>query len=86
MTDYLTSLIRTYVPLAWGTVLTWLVTAGIIDEATAADAAPVAPMVLVPIATGAIYALARAVEPHLPRWLVVVLLGSPRQPSYDAES
>jgi len=31
-----------------------------------------------------VYALLRGLEPHLPNWLTVILLGSSRPPTYPA--
>lgn len=86
MSPYVTSLLRTLVPSAWGTALAWLVSAGVLDAAGALGAAPFGPSVLVPITIGAYYALVRLLErqPWWPRWLSAVLLGGPSAPSYGA--
>lgn len=88
MNSYLTSMLRTYVPLAWGAALAWLVTVGVLDPGGALDAAPFGPAVLVPITTGAYYALVRLLEsaPWWPRWLSALLLGAPAAPNYPPAS
>lgn len=88
MNSYLTSMLRTYVPLAWGAALAWLVTVGVLDPGGALDAAPFGPAVLVPITTGAYYALVRLLEsaPWWPRWLSALLLGAPAAPNYPASA
>lgn len=86
MNNYLTSLARTVVPAVWGTALAWLVTADVLDTATAAGAAPFAELVLVPVVIGGYYALARLAEaqPWVPGWVSALLLGWPTAPSYLA--
>ncbi|MFD0854442.1 hypothetical protein ACFQ07_19560, partial [Actinomadura adrarensis] len=65
MNDYVVSLIRTWVPLAVGSALTWLATeTGIVlDEQTGAMANTVA----VALVTAAYYTGARAIEQRWPR-------------------
>jgi hypothetical protein len=86
VSNYLTSVLRTVVPALWGSALAWLVAAGILDQAGALAAAPFASAVLVPVAIGAYYALARLVErqPWAPAWLAALLLGAPAAPDYRA--
>lgn len=81
MSDKVVSLIRTAVPVVWGSVIAWLLTVAPLDpEVTAVlrgfDEA------LVAVVIAAFYAAARWAEPHLPDWLTVVLLGSAREPRY----
>lgn len=84
MSDYVVSLLRTLVPSLWGTALAWLVGQGLLDQVTADGAIPVAASLLVPLAIGLYYALARAVEPYLPTWLGAVMVGGSRTPHYKA--
>lgn len=77
MNDALVSLIRTWVPIGVGSLISWLVTLGIeLDAATESG--------LVVGLTGLIiagyYTVVRLVEKRLP-W-VGVLLGSTKQPEY----
>lgn len=80
--DYLTSVIRTLVPAAWGTALAWLVSVGVLDQAAADGPGAAAGGFLVTVAIGVFYALARLAEPHLPPFLAGLLLGSPAAPQY----
>ena len=83
MNDYITSLIRTYVPLGVGFALTWLAReAGIVlDDNTSAMATAVA----VALVTGAYYAAARAVEQHWPAvGRLFVAFGLAKAPTYPA--
>jgi hypothetical protein len=84
--NYVTSVLRTVVPALWGSALAWLVAAGILDQGGALAAAPFAAAVLVPVAIGGYYALARLVErqPWAPAWLAALLLGAPAAPDYRA--
>lgn len=65
--DQLRAWLRTTVPAAWSALVTWLITAGApqwVTEPLGAAGQTLA----VPLALGAVYALLRAVEPHLPVW------------------
>lgn len=79
MSDYIISLVRTWVPILVGTFLTWLgMTTGIVlPENMPAELAATATAVV----TGVYYALARLLESRWP-WLGW-LLGSPRTPVYE---
>lgn len=77
MNDIITSLIRTYVPIAVGTVISWLATRGLnIDEAT--GAALVAGLTGVCIAV--YYTVVRLLERKFPK--IGLLLGSAKTPEY----
>jgi hypothetical protein len=86
VSNYVVSVLRTVVPALWGSALAWLVAAGILDQGGALAAAPFAAAVLVPVAIGGYYALARLVErqPWAPAWLAALLLGAPAAPDYRA--
>lgn len=77
MSDYVTSLIRTYVPVVVGAVLTWLVTRGVAIDDVTSGAIIVA---LQGLLTGLYYTIARQLEARFPQfgWL----LGVPKTPSY----
>lgn len=81
VSDYLLSLVRTYVPLGVGVLVTWLASYGIqIDStATAALAAGVGAIV-----SAALYALIRAAERRWPR--LGALLGVPKAPTYHLDA
>lgn len=85
VSDIVVSIIRTLVPAAWGTALTWVATQLPILEAplNAAGATGLG-AVLVAVLTTAWYSLMRSLESRLPAWLTVLVLGSNRAPTYDA--
>lgn len=78
MTDYLASLIRTYVPVGVGAFLTWLAsnTGVVIDEQTQAQGV----LFFGAILTGVYYAAVRALEKRFPAF--GVLLGIAKPPVY----
>jgi hypothetical protein len=83
VSDYLTSVIRTAVPVLWGALITYLITlvpavAHIVDPANVVGLGPAVAAVL----AGAWYALMRKIEPMLPAWLTMIVLGSNKQPTY----
>ena len=85
MSDGLVSRLRTWVPYAWGAALAWLVGHGL--PTGLADAlGPLGEAVLYPLAALGVYELARRLEAQswAPAWLVRLLLGSTRQPTYPA--
>jgi len=83
MNDRITSHLRTLVPYAWALLLGWLAQQG--APQLLADALGQVPEeVLIWVVAAAVYSVFRVVEPYLPGWLVRVLLGSARQPSYGA--
>lgn len=88
MTDRLTSLLRTVVPVWWGSLLALLVDKQLLPADAALDAAPLAlqlvDLVVAPVVIGAYYAAVRWLEsrPWMPRWIVQLLLGSAKQPAY----
>ena len=85
MSDRLTSWVRTVVPAAWSAVVAWLVTLGLPDFVTDAVSG-LGEQVIVPVVLGAVYAGLRWLEPRLPAWLTVILLGSNTQPRYTEPS
>jgi hypothetical protein len=81
MSDYLISLIRTWVPVGIGAALTWLATrVGIVlDEDTSAQAAVVATVLVVAV----YYAVVRRLEQRWPAVGRVLLgLGAAKTPVY----
>jgi hypothetical protein len=82
LSDYLTSVIRTLVPILWGTALAWLVSVGVLDQAAAAHPGAGVGGFLVTLCVGAFYILARAAEPHLPPLLATLLFGRAQPPRY----
>ena len=85
LSDYVTSVIRTAVPVLWGALITYLITlvpavAHVVDPSNVVGLGPAVAAVL----GAAWYALMRKVEPKLPTWLTVIVLGSNNQPTYVA--
>jgi hypothetical protein len=83
VSDYAVSVIRTVVPLLWGMLIAYVVTlvpsvAHVIDPASVVGYGPALAAVL----AAAWYALMRKIEPHLPAWLTVIVLGSNKAPTY----
>lgn len=81
--DYGVSVIRTAVPAAWGYFLTWVATqvpalADTLNDPSAVGVSGFAVLVL----TTAWYLLMRWLEPKLPAWLTVLVLGANARPSY----
>ncbi|MEV0085270.1 hypothetical protein [Saccharopolyspora sp. NPDC050642] len=85
MSDQLTAWLRTTVPAAWSALVAYLVTAGAPDWLTGPLGAA-SDVLIVPVVLGAVYALVRAVESHLPVWAARLLLGSAKQPVYTLDS
>ncbi|RZQ60047.1 hypothetical protein [Amycolatopsis suaedae] len=81
MSDQVTSWLRTVVPGLWSALVAWLVSLGIPDAVTDMLNG-LGSQVIVPVVLAAVYALLRKLEPSMPRWLTVVLLGSNRPPQY----
>lgn len=81
--DYVTSWIRTTVPVAWGALLTWLATLiPAIGHLLNSEAAAGFNVVIAGAATVAWYALWRKIETHLPPWATRIVLGANTQPTY----
>lgn len=89
LSERVVALLRTAVPALWGTLTAWLLAqvAGVLPPALADPLATalgsdvvVAVVVAAVIATW--YAVWRWAEPHVPAWLVRVVLGSARTPTY----
>ena len=83
LSAYLTSVFRTVIPAAWGALITWAVTAGLLPTDLAAQAESFG-LVLVAVVISLYYALVRLLEAQAwwPAWLSAVLLGAPSVPVY----
>ncbi|WP_207632098.1 hypothetical protein [Occultella kanbiaonis] len=81
LSDWLVSFVRTAVPVAWGSLVVWLLTLLPLDPAVAESLTGFAP-VLTAVVIAGWYALTRWLEPRLPLWLRTVLFGSPHPPQY----
>jgi hypothetical protein len=81
LSDKVVSLLRTVVPVVWGSAIAWLLT-------VVALPAPVTGFltnqtdVVVVVAIAAWYAGFRWLEPKLPPWLTRIVLGSNQTPTY----
>lgn len=76
------SLIRTYVPTLWGAVLTWAATQlPALEPALNSPAALGVGAFLVALLTSVWYTLMRWLEPKLPAWLTVIVLGANARPA-----
>lgn len=76
------SLIRTYVPLLWGAFLTWCATQlPFLEDTLNSPAALGAGAFLVALLSSLWYTLMRGLEPKLPPWLTVLVLGSNARPA-----
>lgn len=83
LSDFVVSLLRTVVPVAWGALITYLVglvpaLTGFVDPGTLASwGVPITAAVI-----AAWYVVMRKVEPYLPGWLTALVLGSNATPKY----
>lgn len=84
MADKLTAWLRTIVPTLWSTLIAWLVSLGLPPIVTDALSG-LGELVVVPLVLAAVYAGLRWLEPRLPAWLTVLLLGSNKTPTYTLE-
>lgn len=76
------SLIRTYVPTLWGAALTWAATqVPALEPALNSPAALGVGAFLVALLTSVWYTVMRWVEPRLPAWLTIIVLGSNARPA-----
>lgn len=81
--DYLTSVLRTVVPTAWGALIAWLVGSSLLPATLETQASGFG-VVVAAVAIGVYYALVRWLEtqPWFPAWLAALLLGGGRPPEY----
>lgn len=83
MSDFVRSVLRTAFPVAWGSLVAWLVTLGLpasVTDTIAGFGQHAAEVVIAVV----VYAVVRWIEPHIPDWLTRVLLGSAKPPTYGA--
>lgn len=85
MPAVLISILRTFVPALWGSVLAWAVSRGWLTAELASSMGPwsvgLTALVLAG-STAAWYALWRVLEPRLPDWVRRLVLGAAQAPSY----
>lgn len=85
MSDYIASILRTIVPASWGALIAWVVTQVALPEVVAEFVASAAVSgFITAVAIGGWYALWRKIEPRVPAWLVTVVLGYAKPPTYTA--
>lgn len=77
------SVLRTAVPAGVGVVIAWLASLGLDAGAQANTGLTIG---LTGLTIAGYYALVRAIEPKLPPWLRVLLIGANRQPEYDMDA
>lgn len=89
LSDRVVALLRTAVPTLWGTVVAWALArlAGVLptDLADALGSALQSEAVVALVVLAAVtgwYAAWRWAEPHIPAWLVRIVLGSALTPTY----
>ncbi|WP_179210864.1 hypothetical protein [Cellulomonas iranensis] len=89
LSERVVSTLRTAVPALWGSAVAWLLArlVGVLppdvaDPLAAALGSDVVVALVVAVAIAAWYAVWRFAEPHVPTWLVRVVLGSARTPAY----
>jgi hypothetical protein len=84
MPPFLIATLRTLVPAAWGTLLAWAVGRGLLTQAFADEAGPLAEGVLIPLCIALYYIVMHWLEAQtwMPAPLVTLLLGSSSAPSY----
>lgn len=77
------SVLRTAVPVAWGYILTWVATnVPAVADVVADPRAQAVSAVITGALTVAWYALMRWLEPRLPGWFTVLVLGWSAVPRY----
>lgn len=81
LSDDMIALLRTAVPVLWGFVASWLATLGIPGTVLAAVHG-VAITGLTAVLAIVWYALWRWASPHVPAWVVAIVLGYAANPTY----
>jgi hypothetical protein len=87
LSDRAVSTLRTLVPIWWGALVAWALgqwpAAGDVLSAIGLDPSSTVIVTLVTgLAVAGWYAAWRWVEPHIPAWLVRIVLGSAATPTY----
>lgn len=87
MSDKVVSYLRTFVPIWWGTAISWALAnfTGLADFLHSIGIDPTSVAVVSGVTAIAIalwYALWRWLEPRLPDWLTRIVLGSAKAPAY----
>lgn len=82
MSDKVTAWLRTIVPALWSTGLAWLLVHLPVLDSLAAPLGALGTAVAVPVVLAGYKAALAWLEPRLPVWLVRLLNGSSRPPTY----
>ena len=83
LSDRVVSLLRTVVPVIWGSAIAWLLTVISLPAPVSGFLTSQTDVVVV-VAIAGWYAGFRWLEPRLPAWLTRVVLGSNQTPTYAA--
>jgi hypothetical protein len=81
LSDRVVSLLRTVVPVIWGSAIAWLLTVISLPTPVTGFLTNQTDLVVV-VAIAAWYAGFRWLEPKLPAWLTRIVLGSNQTPTY----
>jgi hypothetical protein len=85
-TDKLTAWLRTVVPAGWSALIVWVFAHfHVLPPTLATWLGGLGETVAVPVVLAAVYAVLRWLEAQtwMPTWLITVLIGSVKTPSYD---
>lgn len=82
MSDTVTAWLRTVVPTLWSAAVAWLLVQIPALHPLAGTLGGIGTAVLVPVVLAAWKWLWARIEPSIPAWLVQLLLGSARTPTY----
>ena len=83
LSDRVVSLLRTVVPVIWGSAIAWLLTVISLPAPVSGFLTAQTDIVVV-VAIAGWYAGFRWLEPRLPAWLTRIVLGSNQTPTYAA--
>lgn len=81
LSDKVVSLLRTVVPVIWGSAIAWLLTVVSLPAPVTGFLTDQTDIVVV-VAIAGWYAAFRWLEPRLPAWLTRIVLGSNQTPTY----
>lgn len=82
LSDDVIAMLRTVVPIVWGFIASWLINLGI-PGAVLAAVHGAAITGLTAVLAIVWYALWRWASPHIPQWIVVLVLGYAANPTYQ---
>lgn len=82
LSDRTVALLRTVVPVLWGSLLAAILVHLPLPAEVAAYLVSLSELVTIAAIAGW-YAIVRWLEPRLPRWARALLIGAPAEPSYE---